>query len=71
MWRLEFPGSFPEQSEVEAVWANRMKFTEYEAKGIQPLVANSPLIGWMYHFLSVRQFSGIHIRSTPLDLIPR
>ncbi len=48
-----------------------MKFTEYEAKGIQPLVANSPLIGWMYHFLSVRQFSGIHIRSTPLDLIPR
>jgi uncharacterized membrane protein YkgB len=34
-----------------------MKFTEYEAKGIQPLVANSPLMGWMYHFLSVRQFS--------------
>ena len=34
-----------------------MKFTEYEAKGIQPLVANSPLMGWTYHFLSVRQFS--------------
>jgi len=28
-----------------------------EAMGIQPLVANSPLIGWMYDFLSVRSFS--------------
>jgi reactive chlorine resistance protein C len=26
-------------------WIGLMKFTEYEAKGIQPLVANSPLIG--------------------------
>jgi uncharacterized membrane protein YkgB len=34
-----------------------MKFTGYEANGIQPLVAHSPLMGWMYHFLSVRQFS--------------
>ncbi len=25
--------------------------------GIQPLVAHSPLLGWLYHFLSVRQFS--------------
>ncbi len=53
MWRLEFPGSFPEESEAEAVWLNMMKFTEYEAKGIQPLVAHSPLIGLMHPFLSV------------------
>ena len=34
-----------------------MKFTEYEAKGIQPPVANSPLMSWMYGFLTVQQFS--------------
>jgi len=34
-----------------------MKFTGYEAKGIQPLVAHSPFLGWMYHLWSVRQFS--------------
>src|SRR5260370_7051007 len=25
--------------------------------GIQPLVAHSPLVGWMYDFLSIRSFS--------------
>jgi reactive chlorine resistance protein C len=34
-----------------------MKFTEYEAKGIEPLVARSPLMSWMYAFLTVRAFS--------------
>jgi reactive chlorine resistance protein C len=34
-----------------------MKFTGYEAKGIEPMVAHSPLMGWMYGFLSVRTFS--------------
>src|SRR5215472_1869681 len=34
-----------------------MKFTEYEAEGIQPLVAHSPLMSWMYGFLTVRAFS--------------
>lgn len=38
-------------------WIGIMKFTGYEANGIQPLVAHSPLLGWLYHFLSVRQFS--------------
>ncbi len=38
-------------------WIGLMKFTEYEAKGIQPLVANSPLMGWMYGFLTLRAFS--------------
>jgi hypothetical protein len=38
-------------------WIGLMKFTGYEANGIQPLVAHSPLMGWMYHFLSERQFS--------------
>ena len=38
-------------------WIGFMKFTGYEAAGIQPLVASSPLFGWMYSILSVRQFS--------------
>ena len=38
-------------------WIGLMKFTAYEATGIQPLVAHSPLLGWMYSFLSARQFS--------------
>ena len=42
---------------VVLVWIGGMKFTAYEAMGIQPLVAHSPLVGWMYDFLSVRDFS--------------
>src|SRR5207302_10631116 len=38
-------------------WIGLMKFTEYEAKGIQPLVAHSPLMGWLYNILTVRQFA--------------
>ena len=38
-------------------WIGFMKFTGYEANGIEPLVAHSPLLGWMYHIFSVRQFS--------------
>jgi uncharacterized membrane protein YkgB len=38
-------------------WIGAMKFTAYEAMGIQPLVAHSPLMSWMYDFLSVRSFS--------------
>src|SRR5204862_4922266 len=40
-------------------WIGAMKFTAYEAAGIQPLVANSPLMGWMYRFLSVQAFSSL------------
>ena len=40
-------------------WIGAMKFTTYEAAGIQPLVANSPFMGWMYRFLSVRLFSDL------------
>jgi uncharacterized membrane protein YkgB len=36
-----------------------MKFTAYEAMGIQPLVAHSPFVSWMYHLLSVRSFSAM------------
>ena len=52
MRRREFPGFFSPESEVEALWSNMMQFSEYKAKGTQALVANDPLKGWMYHFLS-------------------
>jgi reactive chlorine resistance protein C len=38
-------------------WIGMMKFTGYEAQGIEPLVAHSPLLGWMYHVWTVRQFA--------------
>lgn len=44
---------------VVLLWIGAMKFTAYEAEGIQPLVANSPLMGWMYGILTVRQFSSM------------
>ena len=34
-----------------------MKFTGYEAEAISGLVANSPLLSWLYSVLSVRGFS--------------
>jgi uncharacterized membrane protein YkgB len=38
-------------------WIGIMKFTGYEAQGIEPLVAHSPLLGWMYRIWTVRQFA--------------
>ncbi len=36
------------------LWVGALKFTAYEAEGIQGLVANSPLFSWMYSVMSVR-----------------
>jgi uncharacterized membrane protein YkgB len=41
------------------VWIGAMKFTAYEADAIQGLVANSPLMSWMYSVLSVRGASAL------------
>src|SRR5260370_33507093 len=38
-------------------WIGLMKFTTYEAEGIRPFVANSPLMSWFYGLMSVRGFS--------------
>jgi uncharacterized membrane protein YkgB len=40
-------------------WIGLMKFTAYEAEGIRPFVANSPLMSWVYGFMSVRGFSAL------------
>ncbi len=38
-------------------WIGCLKFTAYEAQGIQSLVGHSPLMSWAYRFLDVRAFS--------------
>ncbi len=38
-------------------WFGYLKFLAYEAKGIQPIVSNSPLLSWAYQFLDMRSFS--------------
>lgn len=38
-------------------WIGLMKFTHYEAEGIRPFVANSPLMSWAYSVLSVDAFA--------------
>ena len=42
---------------VVFVWIGAMKFTTYEANAIQPLVANSPFMSWLYLIFSVQTFS--------------
>jgi uncharacterized membrane protein YkgB len=38
-------------------WIGFMKFTGYEAEGIRPFVAHSPLMSWVYGLMSVQGFS--------------
>src|SRR6201984_614160 len=40
-------------------WIGLMKFTAYEAEGIRPFVANSPLMSWVYGPMTVRGFSTV------------
>jgi reactive chlorine resistance protein C len=40
-------------------WIAAMKVTEYEAKGIQPLIAHSPFLSWGYSVWSVHHFTMI------------
>jgi uncharacterized membrane protein YkgB len=44
---------------VVVAWIGLMKFTAYEAEGIRPFVANSPLMSWVYGLMSVRGFSAL------------
>src|SRR6185312_15561988 len=40
-------------------WIGLMKFTAFEAHGIEPLVANSPFMSWLYDIFSVTTFSAL------------
>ena len=44
---------------IAVAWIGLMKFTAYEAEGISPFVAHSPLMSWVYGFMSVRGFSAV------------
>jgi uncharacterized membrane protein YkgB len=44
---------------VVVAWIGLMKFTAYEAEGIRPFVAHSPLMSWVYGLMSVRGFSAV------------
>lgn len=40
-------------------WIGLMKFWQFEAEGIQPLIASSPFMSWMYKLLSVQGVSNV------------
>jgi len=42
---------------IVIAWFGLMKFTNYEAQGIQPLVSESPFMSWAYDIFSVYTFS--------------
>jgi reactive chlorine resistance protein C len=41
---------------IVLAWFGAMKFTYYEAQGISPLIANSPVMSWIYHVISISAF---------------
>jgi reactive chlorine resistance protein C len=41
------------------LWVGPLKFTVYEAEGIQPFVTHSPLLSWAYDVMSVGAFSAV------------
>jgi reactive chlorine resistance protein C len=41
------------------LWIGAMKFTAYEAQGIEPLVASSPLMSWLYGLMSKQAVSNL------------
>ncbi len=44
---------------IVIAWFGAMKFTPYEAQGIQPLISHSPLMSWLYTVFSVSAFSDV------------
>jgi reactive chlorine resistance protein C len=44
---------------IVIAWFGGLKFMDYEARGIEPLVAESPFMGWLYDIFSVYTFSAL------------
>src|SRR6476646_7624962 len=44
---------------IVLVWYGGLKFMNYEAEGIVPLVSESPLMSWVYEIFSVHTFSAL------------
>jgi len=52
-------------------WFGAMKFTSYEATGIAPFIANSPLVGWWHSLLGIQGAStmlGVYEMATAILL---
>ena len=60
---------------IVLLWIGGMKFTAYEAEGIRPMVANSPLMSWAYGVMSQGAFSAllgvVEIATGLLIAVPR
>jgi uncharacterized membrane protein YkgB len=41
------------------LWFGGMKFTSYEATGIAPFIANSPIMIWLHHLFGVQGASDV------------
>ena len=44
---------------VVIAWIGALKYGTYEAAAIQPLIAHSPLLSWLYHIFSVRALAAV------------
>lgn len=44
---------------VVVAWIGALKYAQYEALAIQPLVAHSPLMSWLYDIFDVRTFASV------------
>ena len=44
---------------VVIAWIGALKYTSYEATAIQPLIAHSPLLSWLYNIFSVRALAAV------------
>ena len=44
---------------IVLLWYGGLKFMNYEAQGIQPLVSESPLMSWVYEIFSTYTFSAL------------
>ena len=45
---------------IVIAWFGAMKFTHYESQGISHWVANSPLLSWAYHIMSIDAFGRLN-----------
>src|SRR3954466_15424941 len=45
---------------IVLAWFGAMKFTHYESQGISHWVANSPLMSWAYHIMSIDAFGRLN-----------
>ncbi|MBA3324502.1 MAG: DUF417 family protein [Rhodobacteraceae bacterium] len=56
------------------LWIGGMKFTDYEAQGVAPFIANNPLLSWLHAAFGIRggaRFLGVYEILTGIFLLGR